>query len=94
MADSLRVQAPKASENFRCLCTGEKGTGKASKKLLHYKASLRILHSHTLTSIPPHASQMPALAAESDACHHFMANLQKLQVIKLVHMKRPSAAMK
>ena len=29
--------APKACENFRCLCTGEKGTGKASGKALHYK---------------------------------------------------------
>jgi len=33
----LTVQAPKASENFRCLCTCEKGLGKASKKALHYK---------------------------------------------------------
>ena len=34
----LSAETPKTSENFRCLCTGEKGNGK-SGKALHFKGS-------------------------------------------------------
>lgn len=37
IAELFDKEAPKAVENFKCLCTGEKGLGKSSKKPLHYK---------------------------------------------------------
>ena len=30
---------PKTTENFRCLCTGERGEGKSTFKPLHYKGT-------------------------------------------------------
>lgn len=39
MFELFQDDCPKTVENFRCLCTGEKGVGRTTIKPLHYKGT-------------------------------------------------------
>ena len=54
VAELFDSEVPKTVENFRCLCTGEKGLGKSSKKPLHLKVSLAGINSRGFEDFTDH----------------------------------------
>jgi cyclophilin family peptidyl-prolyl cis-trans isomerase len=54
---------PKTAMNFRCLCTGEQGIGKTTKKPLSYRGTIfhRIIHGFMCQGVRNSASSLSTL---------------------------------
>ncbi len=81
VAQLLPGDAPKACENFRCLITGEKGLGKASKKPLSFQVCARgggakrmWVHSQEGCCAVPHLHGLRAASASPCRARAFTAS--------------------